>query len=68
MSVLSRNIRKLRKRKQLTQEEFAVEIGASASSVLNWELGKNDPSVFYCEVMADFFGVTLDELCRGEIK
>jgi transcriptional regulator with XRE-family HTH domain len=68
MSVLSRNIRKLRKRKELTQEEFAIEIGASASSVLNWEKDKNEPTIFNCEVMADFFGVTLDELCRGDIE
>lgn len=68
MSILAKNIKTLRKGKKLTQDEFALQIGASPTSVVNWERGKNDPSIFYCEVMADFFGVTLDTLCRGDIQ
>lgn len=59
-------LKTLRKSKDITQEELAEKIGVSPSSIVNWERNKFEPTIFNCIVMADFFGITLDELCRGE--
>ena len=37
-------IRKLRKQLNLTQEEFAHEIGVTFATVNRWENGKSEPS------------------------
>lgn len=58
-------LKTLRKSKDITQEELAEKIGVSPSSIVNWERNKCEPTIFNCIVMADFFGVTMDELCRG---
>jgi DNA-binding XRE family transcriptional regulator len=60
---IGKKIKSLRKDRVLTQEELAEKIGVSAGSIFNWEKDQNEPTIFNCIVMADFFDVTLDELC-----
>ena len=36
---ISKNLRKLRQEKQMTQEQVAEKIGVSAQSVSRWETG-----------------------------
>jgi DNA-binding XRE family transcriptional regulator len=33
------------------------------SSIGAWEVGKNEPTIFSAILLADYFDVTLDELC-----
>ena len=42
---LSDNIRLLREKYLLTQEEFAKEIGVASSTVNRWETGKSRPNM-----------------------
>lgn len=52
----------LRKRKGLSQEEFAYEMGVSRQSVFKWESGDNTPDLEKIKKMSKFFNVSLDRL------
>lgn len=68
---IGNNISALRKEKGITQEELANEIGVSAQAVSKWENDSSCPDVSLLTKIADFFGVTVDELLRAtedEIK
>ncbi len=59
---LGKNIRALRKKKDLTQEQFAEALGTSFQSVSRWENCATYPDVEMIPVIARFFSVTTDEL------
>ncbi len=59
---LGRNIYELRKARGVTQEELAAELGVTAAAVSKWEKGNTLPDVLMVCALADFFGVTTDEL------
>ena len=59
---LGKNIYELRKAKNITQEDLAAELGVTAAAVSKWEKGNTLPDVLMVCAIADFFGVTTDEL------
>ena len=59
---LGKNIYELRKAKAVTQEELAAELGVTAAAVSKWEKGATLPDVLMVCAIADYFGVTTDEL------
>ena len=59
---LGKNIYNLRKEKGMTQEEMAAELGVTAAAVSKWEKGATLPDVLMLCAIADYFGVTTDEL------
>ena len=63
---LSENLQRLRKEKGLSQEDVARELFVSRQSVSKWENGNAEPGVKDLAVLADLFGVTLDELVGRE--
>lgn len=56
------NIKALRKRKHLTQEQFAERIGVSSQAVSKWETGVCYPDISLLPIIAQFFDITIDEL------
>ncbi len=61
-------LRKLRKEKELTQEQFAQEVGVSNRTVSRWENGTNMPDISLLVQIADFYEVDVRELIEGERK
>lgn len=59
---LGKNIFELRKAKGVTQEELAAELGVTAAAVSKWEKGNTLPDVLMVCAIADYFGITTDEL------
>ena len=59
---LSENIKRLRREKDLTQENLAEFLGVTAQSVSNWERGESYPDITILPEIAGFFKVTVDEL------
>ena len=57
-----------RKRLGLTQEALAQELGVTNQAVSKWELEQACPDVMLLPVLADIFGVTIDELFGREPK
>ena len=61
MSIISDNIKKLRKAKGMTQEELAEAVNVSFQAVSKWENG-GSPDLEMLPLLANTFGVTIDEL------
>ena len=56
----------LRKINQLTQEDVADKVGISRQAVAKWESGETVPDLDKCRLLAELFGVTLDDLANFE--
>lgn len=61
-------LRALRKAKGLTQEEVAEKLFVSPKTVSRWESGSGIPDINIIQSVAEFYGVTVDELLSGERK
>lgn len=55
-------ILELRKKKDITQEQLAAELGVTAAAVSKWENGYTLPDILMLCALADYFEVTTDEL------
>lgn len=55
-------LQELRKQKNLTQEELSEMLFVSRTAISKWESGRGYPSIDSLKAIAEFFGVTIDEL------
>lgn len=62
MSDIAKNIKKLRQKKSLTQEELAEKLFVTRQAVSNWETGKNQPDIELLKSLAETFEVDVTEL------
>ena len=60
------NIVQLRKLNQMTQEDIAEAVGVSRQAVAKWESGETIPDLEKCKLLAELFGVSLDDLANYE--
>lgn len=60
------NLVQMRKALQLTQEDIADKLGVTRQSVAKWESGETVPDLDKCKLLADIFGVSLDDLANYE--
>lgn len=60
--MLNENIAKMRKSKGLTQVEFAKKLHVTQSAVSHWESGRSVPDTVQLFRLAEFFGVSIEEL------
>jgi transcriptional regulator with XRE-family HTH domain len=65
---IGEKIKELRKGKGMSQEKLAKKVGVNISTVCWWETHRIEPTMFNCILLADVFGVTLDELCCREVR
>jgi transcriptional regulator with XRE-family HTH domain len=56
------NLKRLRRERDLTQEELAAFLGVSFQAISKWERGEGYPDMETLPVIANYFGVTLDAL------
>lgn len=56
------NIRALRLRRELTQEQVAAKLGVTYQAVSKWENDTNTPDIALLPEIAALFGVTIDAL------
>jgi transcriptional regulator with XRE-family HTH domain len=62
--MLNKNITRLRKSKGLTQVDFAKQLHVTQSAVSHWESGRSIPDTVQLFRIAEFFGVTVEELSQ----
>ena len=55
-----------RKKHNLSQEELANKIGVSRQAVSKWERAEASPDTDNLILLAEIYGVSLDELLKGE--
>ena len=56
----------LRKSQGITQKELAERVGVSDKTISHWERDESAPDISVLPILGDIFGVTVDELLRGE--
>ena len=66
---LGENIRRLRTKRNLSQEDLAEQLEVSRQSVSKWETDASTPDLDKLVKLSRVFGVTLDELvCGAQLK
>ncbi|MBP5578542.1 MAG: helix-turn-helix transcriptional regulator [Ruminococcus sp.] len=64
---LSNRIKELRTEKGWSQEVLAERAYVSRQTISNWETEKSYPDVHSLLILSDVFGVSLDELIKGDV-
>ena len=62
ITCLAPNIRAYRKQKKLTQKGLANALWVSYQTISAWERGQSIPDLMNTIQLADFFGISLDQL------
>ena len=60
------NLVQLRRENNLSQEELSEKLGVSRQTLSKWETGDSVPDIEKSKILADVFGVSLDELVNYE--
>lgn len=69
MSILSKNIRYLRKKYELSQEYISSSLGyKSFTTVQKWETGASEPPFKRLKQLSDLFKITMSELMEVDIE
>ncbi|HKM35920.1 MAG TPA: orotate phosphoribosyltransferase [Lachnospiraceae bacterium] len=68
MGTVGTNIKKLRVSKGDTQEQLAKSLQISFQSVSKWENGIASPDIAFLPIIAEYFGVTIDELFNYKLN
>lgn len=58
------NVRMLRKQRGLSLRQLGRAVGVAHGTIYRYESGGSMPDMLAALLLADFFGVTLDELIR----
>ncbi|WP_455714455.1 helix-turn-helix transcriptional regulator [Anaerosporobacter sp.] len=64
---LNKQIKKNRTIMNLSQEELAEKIYVTRQTISNWENGKSYPDIHSILLMSSLFGVSLDQLIKGDL-
>ncbi|MFB6468085.1 helix-turn-helix domain-containing protein [Cytobacillus sp. Hz8] len=64
--MINMNLKSLRTRYQLTQEEVAEHLNVSRQVIAKWEKGESAPDIQHCMELAKLYNVTLDNLVNYE--
>lgn len=62
--MIGMNIRVLRKKQKWSQEQLAEKLNVSRQTVAKWENEEAFPDIYKCQILADLFQVSLDQLSR----
>ena len=65
---LNEQIKKYRTEMNLSQEELAEKIYVTRQSISNWENGKTYPDIHSLLLLSSLFGISLDQLVKGDIE
>ncbi|KQL18460.1 helix-turn-helix domain-containing protein [Cytobacillus solani] len=60
--MIGMNIRVLRKKNKMSQEQLAERVNVSRQTVAKWENEEALPDIHKCKMLAELFQVTLDQL------
>ena len=62
---IANRLMQMRKKKGLSQEELAEQLGVSRQAVSKWECAESSPDTDNLIALSKIYGVTLDELING---
>ncbi len=59
---MKNRIEEIRKEQGIRQEDFAKLMGVSRQTISSLETGRYNPSIFLAHKIAQFFGMTIEEV------
>lgn len=62
------HLKEKREERNLTQTELAKATHISQQNISRWERNEILPNIHFCTILADFYGISIDELVGHEIK
>ena len=65
-NIIGKNIRSLRRQKEMKQNTLALELHIGRQSISAYERGVTLPDIYLLMQIADYFDVSLDELAGRE--
>ena len=65
-ATLGTRIAEQRRKMNLTQDQLAEQMGVSSQAVSKWENDLSCPDISLLPSLSDLFGISIDELWRGE--
>ena len=65
MNAVAKNLKRLRTRQGMTQEELAERLHVTRQAVSNWETAKTQPDIETLMVLAEALGTDANELIYG---
>ena len=65
---LGGQIKRYRNEHNLSQEELAEKIFVSRQTISNWENGKSYPDIHSLLLLSNLFGISLDQLIKGDVE
>jgi transcriptional regulator with XRE-family HTH domain len=68
MSLFSKNLRFLRKKSSLNQEEISLLFNKRANTIGNWENQKSEPSLTELIKLGEYFKVSVQELLHTDLE
>ncbi len=68
MSLFSKNLRFLRKKENLNQDQVCVLFNKKANTIGNWENQKSEPSLAELMKLAEYFKVSMQELLYVDME
>ena len=63
-NIVASNIKEIRNKEELTQEQFASSLEEERSTISNWETAKAQPALQQLLKIYKVFNVSLDEICN----
>ena len=60
--MLSDELKRLRKERNLTQNQLADALNVSQSTIASWEKGTRQPTTDFIPTLAEFYGISIDRL------
>ena len=65
MTSVGKNLKNIRKKNNITQDELAEKLSVTRQAVSNWENGKTEPDIETLTKIAQIFNISIDELVDG---
>lgn len=65
---ISEKIKEIRKKQNLTQEQFSEKIFVSRNAVAKWESNRGYPDIQNLITISDIYGISLDDLMKNDQK
>jgi transcriptional regulator with XRE-family HTH domain len=68
MTSVGENIKNIRKKNNITQEELAKKLSVTRQAVSSWENGKTEPDIETLTNITQIFDISIDELLDNDIR
>ena len=65
MTSVGKNLKNIRKKNNITQDELAEKLSVTRQAVSNWENGKTEPDIETLTNISQIFDISIDELVDG---